>query len=82
MIPGRVRVEGKECKRRPGGGRKSLAARKVFEGIVCVPRTGCQWKALPKEAFGSASAIHKYFLQWEAAGVFLALWRAGLARVR
>jgi len=56
-----------------------LAARKVFEGIVYVLRTGCQWKALPKEEFGSASAIHKYFLQWEASGVFLALWRAGLA---
>jgi transposase len=42
-----------------------LPARKVFEGIVYVLRTGCQWKALPKEEFGSASAIHKYFLQWE-----------------
>ena len=77
LIPVRARVEGREYKRKPGGGRKSLSARKVFEGIVYVLRTGCQWKALPKEEFGSASAIHKYFLQWEAAGVFLALWRAG-----
>lgn len=66
LIPGRVRVEGKEYKRKPGGGRKSLAARKVFEGIVYVLRTGCQWKALPKEEFGSASAVQKYFLSWEA----------------
>lgn len=42
-------------------------------------RTGCQWKALPRERFGSASAIHKRFLEWEAAGGFQALWRAGLA---
>jgi transposase len=79
LIPARARVEGREYKRKLGGGRKSLAARKVFEGIIYVLRTGCQWKALPKEEFGSASAIHKYFLQWEASGVFLALWRAGLA---
>lgn len=79
LIPVRQRAEGKEFRRKVGGGRKPLAARKVFEGIVYVLRTGCQWKALPKQAFGSASAIHKYFLQWEAAGVFLALWRAGLA---
>ena len=38
---------------------------KVFEAIVYVLRTGCQWKALPKEVFGSASSIHKYFLRME-----------------
>ena len=45
-----------------------------------VLRTGCQWKALPKERFGSASAVHKRFLEWEAAGVFEDIWRAGLHR--
>ena len=44
-----------------------------------VLRTGCQWKALPREHFGSASAIHKRFLEWEQAGFFSALWRARLA---
>ena len=38
-------------------------------------RTGCQWKALPRERFGSASAIH----QKSKAGFFENLWRAGLA---
>ena len=56
-----------------------LEPRKVFEGIVYVLRTGCQWKALPKERFGSASSIHSYFLQWLRNGFFLQLWRAGLA---
>lgn len=28
-------------------------------------RAGCQWKALPKKLFGSASAIHKRFLVWD-----------------
>lgn len=69
----------KEYKRKAGGGRKAMNARKVFEGIVYVLRTGCQWKALPKERFGSASSIHSYFLQWLRDGFFLQLWRAGLA---
>lgn len=44
-----------------------------------VLRTGCQWKALPAERFGSASAVHARFLEWEKAGVFEALWKTGLA---
>ena len=56
-----------------------MEPRKVFEGIVFVLRTGCQWKALPKGEFGSASSIHKYFLEWKRKGVFIRLWRKGLA---
>ena len=54
--------------RKPGGGRKPKPARVVFEAIVYVLRTGCQWKALPAERFGSASAVHKRFQEWEKAG--------------
>ena len=54
-----------------------MAPRRVFSAIVYVLRTGCQWKALPRE-FGSASAIHKHFQRWHRAGFFLAMWRAGL----
>ena len=61
LIPKRVRNEGVSYKRKAGGGRKPMNSRKVFEGIVFVLRTGCQWKALPKERFGSASSVHKYF---------------------
>jgi transposase len=62
-----------------GGGRKPKDVRVVFEAIFYVLRTGCQWKALPAERFGSASAIHARFLQWEKAGLFENLWKAGLA---
>ena len=78
LVPPRVRPAGKPCVRNAGGGRKPKDARLVFEGIVYVLRTGCQWKALPKN-FGSASAIHTRFLQWEKAGFFEKLWKAGLA---
>ena len=78
MVPVRQRLAGRKYKRRPGAGRKPMAPRKVFAAIVYVLRTGCQWKALPKE-LGSASAIHKHFQQWHRAGLFLGLWRSGLA---
>lgn len=79
LIPERKREKGRKYLRRPGGGRKPLEPRKVFEGIVYVLRTGCQWKALPEERFGSASSIHKYFQTWKHQGVFVRLWRKGLA---
>lgn len=64
--------------RKPGGGRKPKPARLVFEAIVFILRTGCQWKVLPAEHFGSASPVHNHFLAREKAGFFEALWRAGL----
>lgn len=80
LIPARPgRATDKPFIRKPGAGRKPKPARVVFEAIVFVLRTGCQWKALPAERFGSASAVHKRFLEWESAGFFESLWRAGLA---
>ncbi len=55
-----------------------MEPRKIFAAIVFVLRTGIQWKALPG-SYGSASAIHKHFQQWQRAGFFVALWQAGLA---
>ena len=79
LIPARKREKGRKYRRKPGGGRKPLDTRKVFEGIVYVLRTGCQWKALPEERFGSASSIHKYFREWKRKKVFIRLWQKGLA---
>jgi transposase len=79
LIPVRQRPADQNYTRSAGGGRKPKDPRLVFEGIVYVLRTGCQWKALPAERYGSASAIHARFLEWEKAGVFEALWKLGLA---
>jgi len=73
LIPVRYRVGGREYVRKPDAGRPPKPARQVFEAVVYVLRTGCQWKALPNEPFGSASAVHKRFLEWESAGVFEAM---------
>lgn len=78
LVPVRERPQDRTYRRREGGGRKPMAARQIFAAIIYVLRTGCQWKALPRE-FGSASAVHKHFQNWHREGFFLALWRAGLA---
>lgn len=79
LIPELQRATRAQYVRKPGAGRPPKPARPVFEVVVYVLRTGCQRKALPKERFGSASAVHKRFLQWEQASFFEALWAAGLA---
>lgn len=76
-IPKRKRDPEKEYKNRPGRGRKPIPPRKILEGILYVLRTGCQWKAVPKE-YGAGSSIHKYFQEWEAAGFFEKLWSMAL----
>jgi transposase len=59
------------------GGRPRLPLRNVVTGILYVLRTGCQWKAMPRQ-FGSGSAIHAYFQEWVGLGVFHKLWRLAL----
>lgn len=79
LVPKPARDPQKSYKRKIGGGRKPIPPRRIFEAIMYVLRTGCQWKALPKERFGSPSAIHTHFMRWMRAGFFIALWRSGLA---
>jgi len=58
----------------PKGGQPRLPVRQVANGIFYILRTGCQWKAAPKE-FGSGSALHNYFQEWMELGVFRELWK-------
>ena len=46
-IPKRRWSEAGVYKRGPGGGRKPMDPRKVFEDMVFLLRAGCQWRALP-----------------------------------
>jgi len=63
--------------RHPKGGRPWIDNRAIADGIFYVLRTGCQWKAVPRE-FGSGSTLHRRFQQWVKRGVFRKLWKAGL----
>jgi transposase len=79
LLPPVERDPNRPYQRKAGGGRKPRPSRRILEAILYALRKGCPWKALPKELFGSASAIHARFVQWMHAGVFHAMWRAGLA---
>ena len=54
-------------------GRPIVPYRKVFDGIVFVLRTGCQWKMLPK-VYGSGSTCHRRYQEWMQLGIFDTLW--------
>src|SRR6266852_2474340 len=61
-----------------GGGRPRSPNRVCMEAILFVLRTGCQWKALNATRFCPGSTAHDRFQEWVQAGVFLAMWEAGL----
>jgi len=61
------------------GGRPRVDRRQVMDGIFYVLRTGCQWKAMPRE-YGSGSTVHRYFQEWTERGVFGKAWRQMLKR--
>ena len=60
-------------------GRPPLPNRQVYQGVVYVLRTGCQWKSLKTEWFGAASSIHAHFQSWCKQGVWLRVFRLMLA---
>ena len=59
--------------------RPRVDARQALDAIFFVLRTGCQWNALPETGLCSSSSAHRRFQEWAAAGVFLTLWKMGLA---
>jgi len=63
-----------EDRRSPKGGRPPSPHRVIFNGILYVLRTGCQWKMLPRE-YGSGSAAHAHFQKWTKAGIFSRIWK-------
>lgn len=60
-------------------GAPQLCFRRVLNGILYVLRTGCQWKAVPRD-YGSGSAVHDYFQKWAALGCFEQAWAVLLER--
>lgn len=62
-------------------GRPVVPFRQVMDGILYVLRTGCQWKALPRE-YGSGSTCHRRFHECVRAGVFQRLWATLLTRYK
>ena len=72
-----AKIESLLPKKRRRFGRPPIPQRTIFDGIFYVLRTGCQWKAAPRE-FGSGSSLHRWFQRWVEKRVFRKLWEVGL----
>jgi putative transposase len=60
-------------------GRPAVPFRQIFDAIIYVLRTGCQWSALPRERFQAApTTIHGRFRQWVQARHFETIWKVML----
>jgi putative transposase len=58
-------------------GRPRMDDRQAATAILYKLRTGCSWKALPRD-LGAGSTVHDRFQEWQAAGVFDQLRQAGI----
>ena len=52
-------------------GRPSTPNRVLFDAIIFVLRSGCQWQVIPRQAYAPGSTVHGRFRQWVQQGVFL-----------
>src|SRR2546428_12534547 len=53
-------------------GRPWIDSRRIVDGVLYVLRTGCQWKAVPRE-YGSGSTGHRRFPRWGEGGIWGAM---------
>lgn len=77
---GRIKPLLPRAKRSRKGGRPPADDRACTEGILWVLRSGARWKDLPKE-YPSPSTCWRRLRDWEAAGIWLKIWRAFLAEL-
>ena len=66
---------------RRGGRARSVNIREVFNGLLYVLSTGCQWRALPTE-FPPRSTVFDYFARWQAEGTLGRIHTALYVRCR
>ena len=45
-------------------GRPPTPYRVIFDAIIFVLRSGCQWQVIPREAYAPGSTVHGRFRQW------------------
>lgn len=55
-------------------GRPAVSFRLIFDALLYVLRTGCQWRAIPRHEDAPGSTVQGRFRQWIKAGVFERAW--------
>ena len=53
---------------RPGGRPRTTDLRDVFDAILYIATTGCQWRMLPND-FPPVSTVRRYFYDWRSSGL-------------
>lgn len=53
---------------RRGGRKREANMREVFNGVMYVLGTGCQWRSIPKD-LPPKSTVYRYFCDWSWSGV-------------
>ena len=48
--------------------------RVIFDALICVLRSGCQWQVIPRETYAPGSTVHGRFRQGVQQGVFVRAW--------
>ena len=66
---------------KPGGRRRSVDLREVLNALFYVDRTGCQWRALPKD-FPPWPTVWSYFRHWRNDGTWERIHTALRQQVR
>ena len=56
-------------------GRPATPNRVLFDAIIFVLRSGCQWQVIPRETYAPGSTVHGRFRQWVQQGVFVRAWQ-------
>ena len=53
---------------KPGGRPRTTKLRDVFDAILYMASTGCQWRMLPND-FPPVSTVRRYFYDWRDSGL-------------
>jgi putative transposase len=56
-------------------GRPATPFRLLFDALLYVLRTGCQWHAIPRQEYAPGTTVHGRFRQWVQAGIFEKAWK-------
>lgn len=56
-------------------GRSSTPNRVLFDALIFVLRSRCQWQAIPRETYALGSTVHGRFRHWVKQGVLVHAWQ-------
>ena len=56
-------------------GRPATPNRVIFDAIIFVLRSGCQWQVIPRETYAPGLTVHGRFRHWVQQGVFVRAWQ-------